>query len=812
VKARLATLVLALICGAMSVWADETLRLKNGTEITVKRLLRTAGKVRFETADGKVQEVPEADVVAPALDSIPLLVRLKDGRSLAASGLTRAGGQVRIETTDGQTLSVPEGQVAAPPLASIAAAPSAPLAAAPPAQEGEVLVLKNGDRIAVRRLIRGDGRVRFENLRGEVREVPEADVSAPPLDSIPILLRLADGSNLAVRRLLRRDGQVRFETMQGQVRAVPEAQVLSPALASIPVFGGAAPAPAPPVPAPAPVTPPVVVPAPVPVAPPPPPRPPAMAATGPDFEAMPDRWGILDLLPPHPRLVRGRPLDPYNQNVLKGDRPIIGNTVFLVLTGTVETPLEVKRGNIPSGVSAADPGSLEFFGRGQQVATSPRAFVSAELFNGQTAFRPKSWALKATGAFDVNYVRLRENNGVNADVREGRGRRRQDWALEEAFGELKLADLSEHFDVVSVRAGIQPFVSDFRGFIFSDSNLGARLFGNLGNNRWQYNAAGFDLLEKETNSELNTFARRQQRVYIANLFRQDFLKPGYTVSASFHRSEDHASDEQHYDANGFLVRPARIGTPRLHDVNANYAGLAGDGHLGRLNLSHAFYWVFGRDEDHPLAERSLDLGAQMGALELSVDRDWARFKLSGFFASGDGDPLDGRGRGFDSIYDLSNFAGGPFSFWTRSAIPLVQTSVLLKGPGSLLPDLRSNKFEGQANFVNPGLMLVHGGIDLDITPKLKVLINGSYLRFHKTEPLEVLLFQPNIHKAIGVDLGGGLLYRPWLNENVAITAGFTGLVPGAGWRDIFSSSCDVPGCGHDNRALFNGFVALRLVY
>jgi hypothetical protein len=505
-------------------------------------------------------------------------------------------------------------------------------------------------------------------------------------------------------------------------------------------------------------------------------------------------------------------LDPYNQNVLKGDRPIIGDSVFLVVTGTVETPFELKRGSIPSGVSAAEPDSLDFFGRGDQIATSPRGFVSAELFKGQTAFRPKTWALKATGAFDVSYVRLRENNAVGADVRRGRSRRRQDWALEEAFGELKLADLSPRFDVVSVRAGIQPFVSDFRGFVFSDSNLGARLFGNLGNNRWQYNAAYFDLLEKDTNSELNTFERRGQRVYVANVFRQDFLRPGLAISASFHRSEDHASEEQHYDANGFLVRPARIGTPRLHDVDANYVGLAGDGHLGRLNLSHAFYWAFGRDEDHPLAERALDIGAQMAALELSVDRDWARFKLSGFFASGDGDPLDGRGRGFDSIYDLSNFAGGPFSFWTRSAIPLVQTSVLLKGPGSLLPDLRSNKFEGQANFVNPGLMLVHTGVDLEVTPKLKVLANASYLRFHKSEPLELLLFQPAIRKAIGIDLGGGFLYRPWLNENVAITAGFTSLLPAGGWRDIFSSSCNVPGCGHATRPLFNGFVALRLVY
>ena len=32
----------------------------------------------------------------------------------------------------------------------------------------------------------------------------------------------------------------------------------------------------------------------------------------------------------------------------------------------------------------------------------------------------------------------------------------------------------------ALRLGNQPFISDFRGFIFSDVNTGARLFGNRG--------------------------------------------------------------------------------------------------------------------------------------------------------------------------------------------------------------------------------------------------------------------------------------------------------------------------------------------
>jgi hypothetical protein len=535
---------------------------------------------------------------------------------------------------------------------------------------------------------------------------------------------------------------------------------------------------------------------------------PRPASGEPEFVPLPDRWAIP--YPDSPRLVKGGGLDPYNQNVLKGDRPVIGDSLFLVLGATLDMPLEVRGLPVGSGVSTADPGSLEFFGSGRQLFTTPRAFVSAELFQGQTAFRPRRWALKATGAVDLNYLRVEEQNLVNPDPSEGRTRRREDVALEEAYGELKLKDLGPAYDFVSLRAGIQPFVSDFRGFVFSDQNLGARLFGNAASNRWQYNAAFFDLLEKETNSELNTFERREQQVVVANVYRQDFLARGYTLSLSYHWSRDKGS--VHYDANDFLVRPAKIGSAQPHEVEAHYVGFAGDGHLGRINLSHAFYWVFGTDSLQPIEGRPVDVSAPMAALELSLDRDWARVRLSGFFASGDDDPRDGKGRGFDAVYDNPNFAGGPFSFWTRSGIALTQTGVLLKAPGSLLPSLRANKFEGQASYVNPGLLLFGAGLDLQLTPKLRASLNANYLRFHETGSLSFLLFQPDIRKDVGVDLGGGLLYRPLLSENIVVLAGFAGLFSGQGFDDLYSSTCGVPGCGASSPKLYNGFVQLKLSF
>jgi hypothetical protein len=632
---------------------------------------------------------------------------------------------------------------------------------------------------------------------------------APPLASIALyegqVLALKDGRRIPVTRLARRGGLVLFTTARNEAFSVAESEVVSPPLESIPSVDKPAAPPAAPIEAeaPKPEAPPVVEPE----RPAAPPR--AEAPAEGDFAPLPDRWSIE--FPADPRIVKGSLLDPYNQNILKGDKPVVGNSVFLVLTGTLDSgSTELRRLPVGSGVSTANPASLEFFGDGKQLFTTPRATFSAELFSGQTAFKPKDWALKATGVLNLNYLRVEERNLVNIDVREGKTRRRDDFALEEAFGEVKLATVSSYYDFVSLRAGIQPFVSDFRGFVFNDVNLGARLFGNFSSNRWQYNAAYFDLLEKETNSELNTFEKREQKVVIANVFKQDFLAKGYTISLSYHWSRDDAS--VHYDENDFLVRPAKVGSVRPHEVKPQYAGFAGDGHLGRLNLSHAFYWAFGEDEDNAIEGQAADISAQLAAAELSIDKDWARFKVSGFFASGDDDPRDGKAKGFDAIYDNSNFAGGPFSFWSRSGIALTQTGVLLKTPGSLLPSLRSNKFEGQASFVNPGILVLNAAADLELTPKLKAVLNANYLRFHKTGSLELLLFQPGIRKDIGFDLGAGFVYRPLLNENIVFTAGATGLLPGNGFDDIYSSVCGVPGCGAGSKSLFNVFAQVKLTY
>jgi hypothetical protein len=549
----------------------------------------------------------------------------------------------------------------------------------------------------------------------------------------------------------------------------------------------------------------------------------------------------------------------YRQSVLKGDVPIIGQDIFLNLTAFTSTEFEAKRVPTPSMISAAVPGQSEFFGRSEQISIQNNLAFSALLFRGETAFKPLEWEIKLTPIYNLNYLQSRETGIVSPDPRgflgggpgnnltpPGNGfvdnpvdidtllggqlfsdvdltgtrsteRTRDFWALQEASVEIHLKDLSSNYDFIAFRGGNQLFTSDFRGFIFNDINLGYRLFGNYWNNRIQYNFAGFSMREKDTNSELNTFDERGQEVVIANVYWQDFIVKGYTATASFHANFDEG--DIHYDRNGAIVRPAPLGTVAPHDVDVYYLGWGGDGHIGRLNISHQFYQALGRDELNGLAGRPVDINGQFAAMELSYDRDWIRYKASFIYASGDADTEDGTATGFDTILDNPNFIGGPFSYYLRQGFNLGGTVVNFKQRSSLIPNLRTSKTQGQANFVNPGLYLWGLGVEIDVTPKLKSFINVNYIRMAESDPVRTALLVDKVDRELGWDFSLGFQYRPMLTDNVILSAGFGAFLPGRGYKDIYRRNPNpVPGfqptsdAGKVDSFLYSGLIALNLAY
>lgn len=509
--------------------------------------------------------------------------------------------------------------------------------------------------------------------------------------------------------------------------------------------------------------------------------------TPPDYESVPDRWRIEP--PPYGLNEKGHWTNPYRQNVLKGDFPIYGNDIFMRATAASKTVVEGRAVPLPSGVSANDPSSFKFFGTNDSVLVDQKFIGKINIIKGATAFKPFDWEIVVAGVADINYLGVFENGIVNPDVRDGTDRTTTDLALQEAAFELHLANLSSRYDFISTKVGRQPFNSDFRSLIFSDTNQGARILGSADGNRYQYNLIYFLQAEKDTNSELNTFALRDQHLFIANLYVQDFLFLGYQTQLSVHYNHDDGKDSGfEFDNQGFLVRPDPIGVAEPHNVDVVYIGWTSEGHIGPINISHAVYEAVGRDTRSPIAGRSVDINGQLAFLELSIDRDWMRYQGSIFFSSADGDPRDGEARGFDSIFDNPKIMGGEFSYWNRQGIAISDRGgVRLMQPNSIIPSLRSSKIQGQSNFVNPGLLMFNLGATAELTPKLRAIGNVNYIRFVQTDTLELLLKQPNVREDVGVDISLGVEYRPLLSNNIIVKLFGAAFQPVAGFRDIYQS-------------------------
>ena len=531
---------------------------------------------------------------------------------------------------------------------------------------------------------------------------------------------------------------------------------------------------------------------------------------------LPDRWRLIETL----GLVKERWFDPYNQNTLKGDRPIDRAKVkwlpineddwFFAVSAVSDTVFEPRTFPIPVGVQTSErPGSLDIFGKDASYVVSQTFLVGAALIKGSTAFKPPEIEYRVSLAFNVNYANVPERRVLSVNPSKPSHRFDGFVGVQEAFVDYHLRNTSDRYDFMSIRVGIQPFQSDFRGFLFNDQQLGMRLFGNRDGNRFQFNLAAFWRLEKDTNSGLNSVVKRPRDDWVlaANVYRQDFLIPGFTsqITAVYNRNREASRIE--VDTNGFPVRPALLGTLRGRDYDVVYLGYNADGRIGRINVTASAYGALGEDRNSFFTGRPAQIRAYFGAAELSYDRDWMRFRLSALYASGDGNAYDDREGGFDAIFENPIFAGADTSYWIRQSIPFAGggRAVSLNGRNGVLNSLRSSKEQGQSNFNNPGTVLVGAGADFDLTPAVRLSANTNHLWFANTTTLQVLRNEGSIPRDIGWDLSAAAIWRPKATQNIVARLSAATLIPGAGFRDLFASS-------NRNRAYYSILANVILSY
>ena len=213
----------------------------------------------------------------------------------------------------------------------------------------------------------------------------------------------------------------------------------------------------------------------------------------------------------------------------------------------------------PSGVSAERPDSDAFFGRPGQISFSPEALVSLELFKGDTSFAPRAMG----GPRDAGVQSSTTSTPANATSSMPRRRpaRIAPPRRRRAAGGVRRAQAGRRR--IALRLHLRPrrhpavhrATSAGSCSAIPTSASGCSATGARNRNQW--NVAYFDQLEKETNSELNLLSRRNQRVVVANYYRQDFLTPGYTISPSFHANLDRGDEP--------LLRRERVSRPPVAD-------------------------------------------------------------------------------------------------------------------------------------------------------------------------------------------------------------------------------------------------------
>ena len=162
--------------------------------------------------------------------------------------------------------------------------------------------------------------------------------------------------------------------------------------------------------------------------------------------AIPDRWRIVDALG-----YEDNWWDPYNQNTIKGDKPIHGDWFFNV-TAISDTVLEVRDAPTPVGVqTTANPGALDVLGGTEQALLNQNLAVELVYYKGDTVFRPPDWEFRFTPVFNGNITRLDEILGTDANPGVGRQREDSHVGIQAAFVDKHLRNVSERYDFDSVR-------------------------------------------------------------------------------------------------------------------------------------------------------------------------------------------------------------------------------------------------------------------------------------------------------------------------------------------------------------------------
>jgi len=445
-----------------------------------------------------------------------------------------------------------------------------------------------------------------------------------------------------------------------------------------------------------------------------------------------DRFATYDLFGNRePRYSRW---NPYQQNPLKGDFPIFGDTGFLEVFARVNSNTKYFR----KPGTGFDPDDIE----------KNNVFLGFEIKKDEDTFHPSPLKFRMLGNFQA--VSPSALTGVVSEK----------GTLQEAVVTVRLFEVGGNFNLSFFEGGLRNFRSDLNGLIFNDTLEEGRIFGEFRKNLWRYSVAVGHTLPKDPASKLVSFNKdlpNTNQLIGAIAVQRDDLVPGWNAEFSLHANQDR----------------------RAADLDVEYAGVAFFGHVGRFIVQPAVYYAFGQDDLNPVSGSQQDISAYLGFLDVRYPTDFAVWRVGALYASGDSDPSDGNAGGFDSISDSVNVFGGPGSIFVGDQIALPGGQVVINA-NSALPSLRGAG--GRSNFVNPGIFVQNVGADFVLTPKVSATANVNHVSFVDTAVLGA-----GIDKDAGLEGNIGVRWRPLLNENFVVEGAAAYLKPGDGLKSLIGN-------------------------
>ena len=403
----------------------------------------------------------------------------------------------------------------------------------------------------------------------------------------------------------------------------------------------------------------------------------------------------------------GRMLDPFNQNVLKGDYPIIGQHTFLDVTAH-----EPARSSRAAQVPTADDAVREHRAARSRRSSSasPNQFfyhatsssLSFDLFHGDAAFKPVDWRVKLTPIFNVNHLVGRGARRRQPERPPGARTRTRD--VLRARGVVRRDEARRPQPRLRLRLG--PGSARSRSSATSaassspTSTAACASSARATPTATSSTSPTSDQPEKDTNSELNTFDDRA-----AEHGHRQLLPAGLHL-ARLHgagqrplqpRPAERSSSTRTTSWSG----PTRsASSSRTSSTSSTSAGPATGTSTASTSRTQ-FYWVLGRDSLNPMANRRQDdqrpdgrgravvrprLGAVPHVVLLGLRR--RRHRTTATPPASTRSSTTRTSPAASSATGSGSRSGSSASTWCSGS--------------SLVPDLRSSKIQGQTQLRQPG--------------------------------------------------------------------------------------------------------------